>query len=401
MSDTTSDQPQDDIRSAVAAAWDEVAQPDDSSSGVAQDGASDTPSEAPSSRARGPDGKFVKAEEAEPTKPEVEEPAKAEKPEEPKAEEKPEAKPEEPAGALKSWSQAERDALAKAPPEVQQLVAKRYGDLHADYTRKSQEIATFRKDWDPVAGLFSPHADIMRQKGLTPSSLIKAWYDVERGLMQGGETALGIITNIAQGYKIDPAAIARALGVQPAVSQAPANPEEPKPDNAVALPPEVQARLDRLEQAEIQRQREAQAAQVAQYNDVAHRVQSDIDHFAGATDKNGALLHPHFHTVEANMTRAVMAYKAAGQPVPPLDQLYDEAVWANPETRAAIQAEQRAADQAQREQADRARAEEARKKAEQARRAGSSVTGAPANKAPSRQSESLREQLESAFDEVA
>jgi hypothetical protein len=86
-----------------------------------------------------------------------------------------------------------------------------------------------------------------------------------------------------------------------------------------------------------------------------------------------------------------------GQAVPPLQELYERAVRANPSTYQA----QRIADQ---QSAERKRQFEARAKAAAARKASSSVTGAPGSgqppigRAPGR---SLREELEAATDEAA
>jgi hypothetical protein len=104
---------------------------------------------------------------------------------------------------------------------------------------------------------------------------------------------------------------------------------------------------------------------------------STIDQFRGATDTSGALLHPHYAEVEEHMTRLAIAARTSGKPVPSLNDLYDEAVWANPSTRAQLLEAQRAADQAQHKAAEEEARREARAKAEKARRAGSSVTGSP------------------------
>jgi hypothetical protein len=390
LSDTieTPTEETDDIRSALAAAMSEPAPTDPPPPEPDEDS---EPSESSSSeRARGPDGKFVKAEAEEPE-------VKAETPEPEAKEEAPKA--EEPAGPLKSWSEAERAALAKAPKEAQDVFLKRYGDLQADYTRKTQEAAQFRKDWEPVNSLLAPHSEQMRARGFTPGSLIQGWYDAERGLMAGGQTAINLVANIVKGYGIDGAALARALGVTTASTQA--APEEPNPTAQPQIPPELANKIAEMEGFIATERQRREADQRAQYEGAASRVMNDIEQFAAAADKSGALLHPHFRTVEDDITRLVLAHRAAGQQVPPLADLYDQAVWANPNTRAAIQAEQRAADEAKRAADEKARAEETRKKAEQARRAASSVTGAPASKTVGRQTGSIREQLESAMEDLA
>lgn len=134
------------------------------------------------------------------------------------------------------------------------------------------------------------------------------------------------------------------------------------------------------------------------------RVMSAIDSFKDAKDASGNLLHPHFSAVEDQMTRLAVAARASGTPVPSLDELYDQAVWANTSTRQAMFEAQRAADEAQRKAADAERAKEARAKAERAKRAASSVTGSPSLGQPGGRSvngeASIRDSLLAAFEEV-
>jgi hypothetical protein len=134
----------------------------------------------------------------------------------------------------------------------------------------------------------------------------------------------------------------------------------------------------------------------------AHQVMSTIGQFRDATDPAGKPLHPHFAEVEDDMAALAHAARARGGDVPSLDQLYDQAVWANTSTRQKLQAEMSAAAEAQRSQAEVRRREEARAKAESARRASASVTGAPGTgQAASRRqaSSSVREALEAAMEE--
>ena len=98
------------------------------------------------------------------------------------------------------------------------------------------------------------------------------------------------------------------------------------------------------------------------------------------------------------MSHLALAAKQAGQPLPPLKELYESAVWANPSTREKL----RTADT---QQAEQKRKDEARAKAAAAKKASSSVTGAPgpgqATNQGRQSDKSLREQLEEAADEHA
>ena len=164
------------------------------------------------------------------------------------------------------------------------------------------------------------------------------------------------------------------------------------------LPPELLDRLNRVEQftanEDLRRAQEAQA----RIRDLESRVMTEIETFKSASDKDGNPLHPHFEDVEADMTALANAHLAMKQPVPPLDKLYESAVWANPSTREKVRT-------AETQAAEKKRTDEARAKTAAAKKASASVTGAPgAGQAPSgrRGSElSLREQLLEAADDAA
>lgn len=395
----TSEAPADDIRSALNAALEQAETPQ-------RPAPEPEAAEAAPERARDEHGRFAKAEQ-----PEAEPPAEA--PERaPEAEEKPEepAAPKEPdaefAKSTARWSATDKAMLAKLPEDAQQFLVRRHREMEADHTRKTQEIADFRRDYAPIDQLFAPHADALRQRGFTKASLIQAWYNVEQSLMKGGDPAASLVANIVQNYNIDRGAVARALGVAPQapVSQQPATPQDPAPEIAgqvqPTLPPEVVRRLEDNERvlralATAHQDRE-RAAQL----EAANRVMSEIDQFAQATDSAGALLHPYFREVENDMALLTQVARASGK-TPILSELYEQAVWANPSVRAKMFEAQAAAEQAQRAEAEKKSQAEARAKAEKARRAASSVTGAPGSGQPGKANTgSLRDQLMAAVEQA-
>ena len=350
-------------------------------------------------RARGPDGKFVRAEAEPPADPPA--PATPKAP----AAEPAAAKPEPPdfAKATATWSQADRDAVAKLPDDAKEFVLRRERERDADYTRKTQEIAGFRRDYEPIDQLLSPHADMMREKGFTKAALIQAWYNVEKGLMQGGPTAAQLVAGIVDNYRLDRSAIARALGITPSATQAVANPPQPQPEpgtQPIQLPPEIAQKFKQYDDYLAQQaQTEQRRAQLA-YNDAATRVVSEIDQFAAASDSAGALLHPHFRAVENDMAVLAQLAQARGKAVPPLSDLYDQAVWANPSTRAEIRKAEVASQEAQRAASEKTSRDEARAKAERATRAAKSTTGAPPPGQARRSTGSLRDELLEAADQL-
>lgn len=385
--EVTQEAPADDIRSALMAAMDEQEPATEAVETV----------ERPA-RARAPDGKFAKVEDA----PAAETAPVVEKTEEvpTTTEVKPVVSATEPPA---NWSEADKAKFKTLPADGQDFLLKRHSAMEADYTRKTQDIAAFRKDFEPIKQMFDPHKDDLARAGYTPATLIQSWYNVERELQAG--RGIGIVKSLVDSYKLDKSQLASALGITvgtpSAGTVAPAAPDGQTP--AAQLPPEVLAKLNGFEQFIAQQQQERQQQAAQQQREYENRVNNTVTQFIEAKDATGNLTHPHYAEVEGHMANLVQAAKASGGPVPSLDDLYDQAVWANPSTRAKQMEATRAAEQAQLAASEAERTKEARAKAERARRAGSSVTGSPgtgqsAAQAP-RGSDSIRAALLAAAEE--
>jgi hypothetical protein len=301
-----------------------------------------------------------------------------------------------------NWSAKDKELFKKQPAEVQEFMTRRYKEMETGVNKKLQEIATFKREYEPIDKLFEPYKERMKAGGWTPHKLVEAWSNVEKRLMEGD--AVNVVAGLVKGYQVDLGQVARALGMRPrpqtngAADPASAQPDQPHQTQEVTLPPavaqqlqEIQARLDARDRISADETRRFQTG-------VEQRVMNEIDQFKSAQDDKGNPLYPHFDEVEESMTLLAQSALAAKKPVPPLKELYETAVWANPSTREATLA---ARERAQQEKAS----AEARTKAAQARRAGSSVTGAPGpGQAPTgknRADLSLREQLEANYADVS
>lgn len=410
-------QPADDIRSQLNAALEES---ESAASGEQQQAASGkaaategTDATGQTERARGPDGKFLKKEDTEadttaatgktaatPKKDDATAPAQTQASA---------AAQDAPA----HWPQAEKDKFNAQAPEVKSFILDRFKSMEADYTRKTQAVAHLQKEYGPVEDMFAPHRDVMRQKGFTPRTLIEAWANVETKLAGGTDSAVDVIKGLVGGYNIPIAKIAAALGISAAQAtqqqtQQPGQTQQPtavQDGQVVQLPPAVEAELRALREQVGQfgqrfqtiDQRERAAAEARELEQ-ANAIQSTVDKFKSAQDDKGNLLHPHFADVEDLMTLMAQGYVASKQAVPELQALYEMAVHASPTVREKVLT-------AQRQQEEARRTEEAKAKAAAARRAGSSVTGAPgAGQAPQGKQgaeQSIRDSLEAAFEDVA
>jgi hypothetical protein len=408
-------QPADDIRSALASA---IATSEETAATAAADAARAEPKpkeEKPAGETKpegetAPETKVAAAKPVDKKEPPEEKPegeagtAAETKPADDKAA-KAEADKTAKAALTGKWSAKDKETFAKLPAEGQDLILRRHKEMEAAFTRKTQEVAAQRKEYEPVDKLFEPWADKMKAAGFTKSSMIQAWANVEQRLMNPAD-APNVIAGIIKGYRIDPGKILAALGFAPTEQRRAGGGEleavKPNGDGThIQLPAEVVEKLARLDHIEgrlnERDQRDLDAAQHTR-REAETRVMSEIEAFKSAEDGKGNPLHPHFDEVESIMARLAAAAIAAKEPVPPLAELYETAVWANPSTRdamnAAKDAAREAAAKAQREKAD----AEARAKAAAARKAGSSVTGAPGSGPAPRQGRaterSLREELE-------
>lgn len=304
------------------------------------------------------------------------------------------------AKATAKWKVADREMLAKQTPEAQAFLMRRYKEMEGDYNKKTQALGTFKAEFEPIAQMLAPYREQMAAKNFTPHSLVQAWANVEKRLAAGGDEPYNVITGLVQGYNLDRGKVATALGLtlpprQATNGAAAETPAEQTSSAPITLPPELTQRLDGLSKTvndltEAQKQAMARARAAAEQN-----AENEAERFRSAKDAKGNLLHPYIDDVEADMLAMMQAKVASRQPIPSMQELYDQAVWANPSTRESLlSAREWAAEQARKDQ-ERAHAAAARKAAVSVR------SGAPGSgPAIAAQAErSLREELEASAAE--
>jgi len=212
------------------------------------------------------------------------------------------------------------------------------------------------------------------------------------------------IARIIHNYGADPGEVAKILnrlrgfpeqqggdgapatgGPAPNGATAP-GPAAPQPAPGGAPPANgLEARLSALEtdyNTRVANERQAQM----------NEINRQIADFANTQGADGNLLHPYFAEVEQDMAILAQLDRAQGG-TPQLQDLYDRAVWARPSTREKLLGSQRDAE------AKRA-AEERKAKAEAAKRAAVSVSGAPGpGQAPQTNPDrSLRDEIRANLD---
>jgi hypothetical protein len=204
------------------------------------------------------------------------------------------------AGAPKTWT---KEALAKwstIDPVVQAEITKREGDFLKGIGMY-KEAAELGSRYDKVV---EPYKPILAAENVDPVGLFQSFaanhYLLSRGT---SEQKLQVCANLVKGYGIDLNALITHIGED---AVAPADPE------VAALRQEI----DALKQG-IDAQR-SDAMTVAQT-----RIQQEVDAFAADT-----AAHPYFNEVINDMMALMKAGSAQS-----LQEAYEKAVFANPETR--------------------------------------------------------------------
>jgi hypothetical protein len=402
MPPDTEEQPQD-LRSMLSRAVDESETPAAATetperperqvrdtAALAESGGAEPAVSVADDRPRGPDGKFVPKEGTQEGKPDD---LAAETAHETGADEGAPPAPVETAPDVPAhWSQSDKDMIAGLPKEHQGKVVERYKAIEAGYAPKLQRAAQIEQEYRGAMEIFEPHMRGLRQAGKTPSDIIRGWHSIEQDMIQGREYAArgGVndmgaqhVARMIAAYNIDPGRVAALLrGEQPegnmgAAAQPPA-----------AIPQQFLQAFNSLEQRLNQREAADQAAKEAAVN-------SQMDVFINEKDETGQLKHPYFSELERDMTMLAQTMLSQGMQ-PTIADLYQRAVYANPETRSKLLAANQAQEQ-------RKAAAERKAQAVAATRAASSVNGSPGtggSPAERRGARSLREQIAEAAAEL-
>lgn len=256
-----------------------------------------------------------------------------------------------------NWPAADKEMFSKMPKEAQEWALRRDKEMTADYTRKTTELADFRKAYEPVQQLFAPYMEQLRQSGQSPAQVIQGWASVDKALT---EKPVETLQWLAQQYNVD-------LGAQQQSDEF----IDPKVQSLEQQIRTLQSHITQREQYESQQR--------------LGTVQQQLQAFAEEKSEAGELAHPYFDDVVDDMVRLAHVERQAGRN-PEVKTLYETAIWANPGVREKVLAAQQSA------AAKKAEAE-AKAKAAQARRAAKSVSSS-GGASPSSDL-SLRAELES------
>jgi hypothetical protein len=242
-----------------------------------------------------------------------------------------------------SWNNEAKAKWNDVPPEVRRYIAEREDQMHRAIARNDEDRNLGRA----MSQTLQPHMETIRAIGVAPDQAVAGLLNVDAVLRKGSpEQKLEMVHEIMRSYQIP---LEHVMHHQPM-------PQDPRLN---ALQQELQALRSQVTQG-TQHQQEALEVRAAQ---------AEIEAFKANA--------PHLEAVRDHMSHLLTNGLAAD-----LQDAYDQAVWANPQTRQAMLAAQTAA------------ATKTQRVAS-ARNAGSSISGAPGGVVPNQptQKRSLREEL--------
>lgn len=251
--------------------------------------------------------------------------------------------------APSSWKPAAKAEWAKIPEGIRAEIHRREGDFHATVLKPLREDATFGQS---IKAVLAPYQMLIEAEGGTPDRAIAdtmktaALFRVGQP-QQKLEALWGIDRQFncglqAQFNQAVAAEVAKQTGQQP---QAPAQPQGPLMD----------PRVDQI-LAGMQQQERARNAEVERTSNAA------VEQFITAKDEAGQPRYPFVDNVLQDMVERVSILRRQNPALnhsEALDQAYSAAIWANPETRAVLLAQQQA--QAGKPEANLQRVEQAKR----------------------------------------
>jgi hypothetical protein len=270
--------------------------------------------------------------------------------------------------APNGWKAEEKALWAKVPPEVQHVINRREQDIHRTITAQD-EVRLIGNQFVQTANEYSP---VLNARGITPVAFFKEALGI---VTQLGSPDLNVraqmLRQLAQVNGVD---LRSLIGQQPG---APGQQQQPNVPIDQIVQRSVNERFQAMQQAQAQERERAEM----------QATNSEIESFRSKTDASGQPAYPYFDHVTS-----LMASILGGGVATTLEEAYQLAVKAHPETSQLIAKAEQAAVKAK---------EEAQRKAQAKRRAAGSIRGGPGSSSqPNGKDRSIRDELTAAFEEA-
>lgn len=266
-----------------------------------------------------------------------------------------------------TWNAENKARWNELPDWARQQVLKREQDSIKGY-QNLKDSADFGQQ---IQQTIQPYMPTIRSKGIEPSqaveTMLNAYYTLETAPPPQKAQAL---LQTAQQYGCLNEVNALLSG-------------QNRQNLVRYTPDQIQQIVDqRLAQERAEQERKAQQEQES-------KIEQEVAGFVNATNEDGSLKHPYYENVWGEMVGIIQSAKSNGNNLS-LEEAYERAVWANPETRPLME------QQAQRQQEAKARASRA-KKADQVN-LGRRPSHEPAE--PSQPTGSVEETMQDALERI-
>lgn len=188
-------------------------------------------------------------------------------------------------GHFRGWAPEKRAAFEKLPPEAQAVAMDIAKDLQAEFTKRTQESADWKKKVEPVLSTLAKEQDLWADQGLNPLQAFQNYANIERTLKFGNYAdKIGLISQICETYGVPFHA-----------------PQEADPYQAALHDQNAAVARERANSERLQRQLQTFETQ---------EVNRTIEQFASAKNPDGTPAHPHFETVRPAMSALLTSGKA-------------------------------------------------------------------------------------------
>lgn len=250
-----------------------------------------------------------------------------------------------PLNPLQSWNAQQREVFAKLPPEAQKIVHERAMQVEQHFTRTAQQLASVQQQYRDIEETIAPYEQKWALNGVPRAAVMKQLLEAQDFINR------------------DPVAAIQWIASTTGVDLGQVGQMQPHVD------PQIMT---------LQQQVEAMRAHIAeqqtyQQQQVLSSANQEIQNFASETAQDGTPLRPHINEVSQEMASIVALLRSQNPHAPHrtiLQEAYDRACWGNPQVRESLIQSQQAAAEAKRTAEERA-------KAQQAKKAGVSLSGAP------------------------
>mgnify|MGYP003133677516 FL=1 len=197
--------------------------------------------------------------------------------------------------APENWNSEDREMFDSLPLNAKERLLKREKEMTADYTRKTQDLATQRKDLEALQKVIEPAKQAIQATGISEAEYISRLLGADQALRANPKMAL---RQLAQGYGINLESLNESEDW---------NDPDPQYAQLQKQLQEVQGELNQFKQHNFQTAR--------------NETENQIQVFAETKDANGNLKHPHFDKLRVKMGNLIDAREAKN-----MEEAYNKAL---------------------------------------------------------------------------